>query len=209
MWTSIDYSSVRPRTVLLARDVLGHGIRHSHHPTEDRMDTGNDFLKSQIHNAVVQHHAFLKALEDHESQAEDPRFRDLCTRYIPTMRDHQRMLENYQAELGAPSAGVLKRALGATASAARDLADSVRESDFLRLVGDIVMSRQSEDTFKTFRESGRALGLPQLAEIGETGERDHDSYNRDANRLVQQLFVEQVRRGDNRVAASSTAEVSR
>jgi hypothetical protein len=161
--------------------------------TEDCMDRGNDFLKSQIHNAVTQHHLFLKSLEDHESQAEDPRFRDLCTRYIPTMREHQRMLEDYQSELGAPSAGVLKRALGATVSAARDLADAARESDFLRLVGDIVMSRQAEDTFKTFRDAGRALSMPRLADIGETGERDHDSYNRDANRLVQQLFVEYAR----------------
>jgi hypothetical protein len=173
------------------------------------MDKGSDFLKSQVHNAVVAHHAFVKALEDHESQAEDPRFRDLCTRYMAIMRDHQRMLENYQSELGAPNAGVLKRALGATASAARDLADSVRESDFLRLVGDIVMSRQCEDTFKTFREAGRTLGLPQLAAIGEAGERDHDSYNRDANRLVQQLFVEQVREGDHAVRATSTAELRR
>jgi len=173
------------------------------------MDTGNDFLKAQVHNAVAQHHAFLKALQDHESQAEDPRFRDLCTRFIPSMRDHQRMLEDYQNELGAPSGGVLKRALGATASAARDLADSVRESDFLRLVGDIVLSRQAEDTFKTFREAGRALGLQRLADIGETGERDHDSYNRDANRLVQQLFVEQVRQGGDDVRATSAAELTR
>ena len=171
------------------------------------MDRGNDFLKAQVHNAAAQHHAFVKGLEDHASQAEDPRFRDLCTRYLATMRDHQRMLEAYQDELGAPNAGVLKRALGATANAARDLADSIRESDFLRLVGDIVMSRQAEDTFRTFREAGGTLGLPRLAEIGETGERDHDSYNRDANRLVQQLFVEHVRQGDQGVSATSTTEV--
>lgn len=159
------------------------------------MDRGNDFLKSQVHNAAVQHHMFLKALEDHEAQAEDARYRDLCTRYIATMRDHQRMLEDYQSELGAPSPGVLKRAIGATIGAARDLADAARESDFLRLVGDIVMSRQAEDTFKTFRDAGRALGLTHLAQIGEEGERDHDSYNRDANRLVQQMFVERAREG--------------
>lgn len=173
------------------------------------MDKGGNFLKAQVHNAVAQHHAFLKGLEDHESQADDPRYRDLCTRFIPAMRDHQRMLEDYQHELGAPNAGVLKRALGATANAARDLADSVREDDFLRLVGDIVLSRQAEDTFKTFREAGRALGLQRLAEIGETGERDHDAYNRDANRLVQQIFVEQVREGDMNLRADSTAELGR
>ncbi len=157
------------------------------------MDRGNDFLKSQIHIAVAQHHVFLKALEDHEAQAEDSRFRDLCTRFIGPMREHQRMLEDYQSELGAPGAGVVKRAIGATIGAARDLADAVRESDFLRLVGDIVMSDQAEDTFKTFREAGRVLALPHLAELGEVCEKGHDSYNRDANRLVQQMFVEQAR----------------
>lgn len=157
------------------------------------MDRGNDFLKAQVHNAVVQHHAFLKTLEEHKSQADDPRFRDLCTRYLAGMRDHQRMLEDYQSELGAPSAGILKRAVGATVSTVRDLADATRQSDFLRLVGDIVMSRQAEDTFKTFREAGKALGFPRLTAIGEIGERDHDAYAHDANRLVQQMFVERAR----------------
>jgi hypothetical protein len=173
------------------------------------MDRGNDFLKSQVNNAVVQHHAFLKALEDHESQAEDPRFRDLCTRYIGTMRDHQRMLEDYQSELGAPGAGVLKRALGATLGAARDLADSARESDFLRLVGDIVMSRQSEDTFRTFRDAGRTLGLSRLASIGEIGERDHDFYVREANRLVQQMFIERARQDGTSARASDADHLRR
>lgn len=159
------------------------------------MDRGNDFLKSQIHAAVVQHHGFLRALEDHESQAEDARYRDLCTRYIATMRDHQRMLEDYQSELGAPSAGVLKRAVVATAGVARNLADAARESDYVRLASDVASSRQAEETFKIFRDAGRALGLPRLTEIGDTGERDHDSYNRDANRLVQQMFVERARQG--------------
>jgi len=76
---------------------------------------------------------------------------------------------------------------------ARDLADAARESDFLRLVGDIVTARQSEDTFKTFREAGRQLGIDRLAEIGEKCERDHDRYADDANRLVQQMFVEHAR----------------
>ncbi len=170
------------------------------------MDRGNDFLKSQIHNAVVQHHMFLKALEEHESQAEDARFRDLCTRYIASMRSHQRMLEDYQSELGAPGAGVLKRALGATIGAARDLADAARESDYLRLVGDIGRSRQSEDAFRTFRDGGRALGLQHLAELGEAAERGHDAYNRDANRLAQQMFVERARQpGDTGATVSDMA----
>lgn len=156
------------------------------------MDRGLDFLKSQINNSVMQHESFLKALEDHEQQAEDTRFRDLCSRHIPRVREHQRMLEDYQEALGA-EAGAGKKILGTMLGKARDLADSARESDFLRLVGDIVMSRQAEDTFKTFRDAGRALNNPQLAQIGELGERHHDEYNREANRLVQQMFIEHVR----------------
>ena len=156
------------------------------------MDRGMDFLKSQVNNAVMQHDTFVKNLVDHESQAEDPRFRDLCTKYIPVMQGHQRMLEDYQREIGAET-GVAKKAIGKALGAARDLADAARESDFLRLVGDIVTGRQSEDTFKTFREAGRQLGIQRLAEIGEKCERDHDRYSDDANRLVQQLFVEHAR----------------
>ena len=156
------------------------------------MDRGIDFLKSQVNNAVMQHQTFLKALEDHEGQAEDPRFRDLCTRHIPNMREHQRMLEEYQQTLGA-EAGVGKKAIGAALGVARDLADAARESDFLRLVGDIVMARQAEDTFKTFREAGKALNNEQLQRIGDIGERHHDEYVKEANRLAQQMFVEHVR----------------
>jgi hypothetical protein len=164
------------------------------------IDRGLDFLKSQVNNAVMQHRTFLTALEDHEAQAEDSRFRDLCSRHIPRVREHQRMLEEYQQTLGAET-GTGKNILGAMLGKARDLADAARESDFLRLVGDIVMSRQAEDTFKTFRDAGRALGNTQLAQIGEVGERHHDEYNREANRLVQQMFVEHVR-GEQPGAAS-------
>ena len=159
------------------------------------MDRGIDFLKSQINNAVMQHQTFVENLVDHEKQAEDARFRTLCARFIPKAQSHQRMLEDYQAELGA-EAGTAKKVLGKALGVARDLADSARESDFLRLVGDIVASRQSEDTFKTFREAGRALGLTRLQQIGDMGERDHDEFHREANRLVQQMFVEHVREGD-------------
>lgn len=156
------------------------------------MDRGTDFLKSQVNNAVMQHGAFLRSLEDHEAQASDPRFRDLCTKHIPHMREHQRMLEEYQQTLGA-GAGVAKKAVGAALAVARDLADAARESDFLRLVGDIVMARQAEDTFKTFREAGRTVKIERLAEIGEVGERHHDEYVKEANRLCQQIFIEHVR----------------
>ena len=167
------------------------------------MDRGIDFLKSQVNNAVMQHETFLDNLEQHEKQAEDERFRNLCSKYIPLMREHQRMLDDYAKQLGAET-GAGKKAIGKVLGAARDLADSVRESDFLRLVGDIVMARQSEDTFKTFRDAGRTLGNQQLAQIGEIGERHHDEYAKDANRLVQLMFVEHVRGVEPGAAAIDT-----
>ena len=159
------------------------------------MDRGIDFLKSQINNAVMQHKTFVESLRDHASQAEDERFASLCSNFLPKAAAHQQMLENYQRELGA-EAGMAKKALGAALGAARGLADRPRGDDFLRLVGDIVMSRQSEDTFKAFREAGRTLGIEQLAQLGETGEREHDDYAKQANRLAQQMFVEHVLGGD-------------
>lgn len=166
------------------------------------MDRGMDFLRSQINNAVMQHQTFLDSLVDHEREAKDPRFRDLCTRHIPMMREHQRMLEQYQNQLGAQT-GVGKKVFGKAMGIAKDLADVARESDFLRLVQDIVMARQAEDTFKTFREAGKELGNEQLRQIGDTGERHHDEYVKEANRLCAQMFVEHVRGLD---AASATAE---
>jgi plasmid maintenance system antidote protein VapI len=177
-----------PVRLTLAHDV--HPVASPKH--EDAMDRGIDFLKSQVNNAVMQHGTFVQNLVDHEKEAEDPRFRNLCSKHIPMMQQHQRMLEDYQRELGAET-GAAKKVLGKALGMARDLADSVRESDFLRLVGDIVTARQSEDTFKTFREAGRALGNQRLLQIGEAGERGHDEYVREANRLVQELFVEHAR----------------
>jgi hypothetical protein len=165
-----------------------------------------DFLKSQVSNAVMQHKTFLQNLQDHERQAEDARFRDLCSKHIPNMREHQRMLEEYQQQIGAET-GMAKNLLGKALGAARDLADAARESDFLRLVGDIVTARQSEDTFKTFREAGRMLGNAQLQQLGEVGERHHDEYVKEANRLAQLMFVEHVR-GVEPGAATSAADAS-
>ena len=156
------------------------------------MDRGIEFLKSQVNNAVMQHKTLLQNLEDHETQAEDQRYRDLCSRYIPKMREHQRMLEQYADSIGA-EAGAARNLLGKALGVARDLADSVRESDFLRLAGDIVTARQSQDTFATFREAGRQLGITQLATLGEHGEREHEEYVKEANRLIQSLFVEHAR----------------
>ncbi|HEY3133996.1 MAG TPA: hypothetical protein VGJ47_05145 [Gemmatimonadaceae bacterium] len=172
------------------------------------MDRGSDFLRSQVNNAVMQHGAFVHALEEHEGQADDSRFRDLCSRHIPHMRDHQRMLEEYQSQLGGDS-GVVKKVIGSATGMARDLADAARESDFLRLVGDIVMARQSEDTFKTFREAGKMMDNRTLQEIGEIGERHHDSYVKEANRLVQHMFVEHVQGIDGRTRPRVEARLDR
>jgi hypothetical protein len=174
------------------------------------MQRGGDFLRSQVSNAVALHRTFLQSLEDHESQAKDQRFRDLCMRFIPKAIEHQRLLEEYQRTL-APTGGetlakrgedLAKKAAGVALGVARDFADVVREDDFLKLVGDIVMARQAEDTFKTFREAGRTLSLQQLARIGEVGERHHDEYVKEANRLAQQLFVERVQGAEAAIRAA-------
>lgn len=170
------------------------------------MDRGYAFLKSQVSNAVAQHGILLRAVEDHENQAEDPRFRDLCSHHIPYLRENQRMLEEYQSQLGA-DAGAGKKILGAALGVARDLADAARESDFLRLVGDIAIARQSEDTFKTFREAGRMMGNRTLQEIGDVGERHQDAYVKEANRLVQHLFVEHAQGIDGAARRSTSADL--
>jgi len=178
------------------------------------MESGIDFLRSQVNNAVMQHEAFLRSVVDHEATAQDQRFRDLCSRHIPRMREHQRMLEEFQRTITIDIArgeanpldnigGTLKRVAGTALGMAKELADAPRQSDFLRLVGDVVMARQAEDTFKTFREGGRQLGIQELADIGELGERHHDDYVKEANRLVQQMFVEHAR-GAEHVIVSVT-----
>src|SRR5207237_6447355 len=119
------------------------------------MESGIDFLRSQVNNAVMQHEAFLRSIVDHEATAEDQRYRDLCGRHIPRMREHQRMLEEFQRTIGSGSSraegsplenigGTLKRVAGTALGMAKDLADAPRQSDYLRLVGDVVMARQAE-----------------------------------------------------------------
>jgi hypothetical protein len=193
-------------------------LHHSSAPSTERetsMDTGIDFLRSQVNNAVMQHDTLLRSLVDHESQAQDQRFRDLCSRHIPRMREHQRMLEEFQRALGTDNrdnnpleniGGTIKRVAGSALGMAKDLADAPRQSDYLRLVSDIVMARQAEDTFKTFREGGRQLGIQQLAQIGETGERHHDEYVKEANRLVQQMFVEHARGAEQLITATTNRQ---
>jgi hypothetical protein len=170
------------------------------------MERGSRFLRSEVTRALAQHRSFLNALETHADQAEDDRFRDLCARHVPQMREHQRMLEEYHSQLGA-DLGTPSNILGALLGAARDLADSARESDFARLVADVSMARQAEDTFKTFREGGKMMGYHTLHEIGEIGEHNHDAYIKDANRLVQHMFVESVQGVDRTARPSATPDL--
>jgi hypothetical protein len=155
------------------------------------MFSGTAFLKSQIDNTVAQHKALLSALEDHEERADDNRLSDLCARHVPHMRGHHRMLEEYQAQLGDDT-HIADATVGTSAVVVTRLADAARESDYLRLVGDILLARQTEDAFKIFREAGKMMGNRTLQEIGDIGERHHDAYIKEASRLVQRMFVEQV-----------------
>lgn len=156
------------------------------------MHEGRDFLRAQVSNCIMQHKTLLESLEDHEKQAEDPQFRALCTRYLPRVREHQTMLEAYRATLGEPSGQGLKGALGFVLGKAKDAADALRQDDFLRLVEDIVMIRQAQDTFATFAAAGERINEPRLAELGRQGAQEHDAMQRDFNALVAEHFVRQA-----------------
>ena len=166
------------------------------------MQRGRDFLKAQINNAVMQHKTLLENIEDHARQAEDGRYRALCEKHIPHMREHQKMLESYASSIGAEGPGGLKKTVGTALGKARDAVDALRETDFLRLVGDIVTIRQSQDTFATFAAAGDRLGDTRLAELGRICERAHDEMQREFNELVRSVFVEHVQN----TGASATAE---
>jgi hypothetical protein len=148
------------------------------------VQTGIDFLKDQMDNAIAQHAALVQSMTDHESDGDDQRYRDLCMRYASRMRDHQRMLEEFRTTLGSAATstsaadliGAAKRVAGTAFAAARSLADAP-ESDYARLVGDLALARNLEVTFKTF---------------GEISERHHDEYSAEAKRLLQQMFVERA-----------------
>ena len=174
------------------------------------METGSDFLQRQVDDAVMLHRAFVEALRDHGYDADDPRFSELCARYMPIMEEHQRQLEEFQKAIGSET-GIRKKVIGRVVGAARELADVAREDDYRRLVGDIAMSSMAEDIFRTFREAGRVLHDRKLAELGSLGERRHDDFNRDANRLAQAMFVEHVRAGEvrDRSRARADARTSR
>lgn len=166
------------------------------------MEKGRDFLKAQVNNAVMQHKTLIENIEAHAKQADDARYRALCERYIPRLQEHQQMLESYATSIGAEGPGGMKKAIGTALGAARDAVDAMRETDFLRLVGDIVTIRQSQDTFATFASAGERLGDTRLAELGRMGERAHDTMQREYNELAAQMFVDHVQN----TGASATME---
>lgn len=157
------------------------------------MDTGREFLTSQLNNSIVQHQSLAENLKDHAEQADDPRYRQLCQQYLPAVERHQHMLEEYGRTVGAEGRGGIKGAIGSAIGKARDLVDSARETDFLRVVGDVVMIRQAQDTFATFARAGERLGESRLAELGRMGEQEHDAMQRAFNEYCAELFVDHVK----------------
>jgi hypothetical protein len=156
------------------------------------MDTGRDFLRAQLNNAIAQHHALLGSLRDHAGQADDPMYRQLCEKHIPALEHHQAMLEAYGTSVGSDGGSGLKNVLGSALGKARDAVDAMRGTDFLRIVGDIVMIRQAQDTFGVFAAAGVRLGDARLAELGTMGEKEHDTMQRDFNAFCVESFVQHV-----------------
>lgn len=156
------------------------------------MDTGREFLQSQLNNAVAQHKNLVESLRDHAEQADDPRYRQLCQQYLAHTERHQGMLEQYGKTLDADGGSGLKNAIGGILGKARDAVDAMRETDWLRVVGDIVMIRQAQDTFATFARAGERLGETRLAELGRMGEQEHDEMQRVFNQYAAELFVDHV-----------------
>jgi hypothetical protein len=148
------------------------------------MQSGIEFLRIQVEEATAIHSSLLESMVYHESEANDPRYRDLCDRHLPRMREHQLMLDELRTTLGA---GTAFRGIRVPHS----LADA-RVSDYERLAFDLDLARRLEVTFKTFRDGGRQLHIDRLARLGETAERHHDEYSADAKRLLLQMFIERA-----------------
>ncbi|HET9425987.1 MAG TPA: hypothetical protein VFO55_11485, partial [Gemmatimonadaceae bacterium] len=154
------------------------------------MQSGIDFLRAQVDDAVAIHSSLLQSMDSHEAEANDPRYRDLCERHLPRMREHQFALEELRTVLGQPAAGsppaeiagAIRKAAGSAIGIARSLADTA-VSDYERLASDLDLARRLEVTFKTFRDAGRQLRIDRLAKLGEMAERHHDDYSAEAKRL--------------------------
>ena len=163
------------------------------------MLAGIDFIRAQIDDAAATHASLLESMIFHESEANDPRYRDLCDRHLPRMREHQLMLEELRTLMGtakganppAELIGAIRKAAGTALGVARTLADAPT-SDYQRLSYDLDLARRLEVTFKTFRDAGRVLRIDRLAKFGETAERHHDDYSADAKRLLLQMFLERA-----------------
>ena len=111
------------------------------------------------------------------------------------------MLEEYQSQL-AVSRGVRREIVGAAHVVSRATSQTPRvKSDFLRLVGDIVMARQSEDTFKTSvrREDDGLTGRCRRSATSVSGT---GCLRKEANRLAA-AHVRRDAQGIDRVAAQS------
>ena len=156
------------------------------------MDTARDLLRAQLNNCIAQHQSLVENLRDHAEQADDPRYRQLCQQYLTHLERHQGMIEEFGRTVGAEGGGGIKGALGAVLGKARDAVDAMRETDFLRVVGDIVTIRQAQDTFATFARAGERLGEQRLAELGRMGEQEHDQMQRQFNAYCAELFVDHV-----------------
>jgi hypothetical protein len=157
------------------------------------METGRDFLRAQINNTIALHQSVIGDLESHVKQADEPAYRQLCTKWLPKMQEHQRILEQYGASIGADGKGGIKHALGAVLGKARDTVDAMRETDFLRIVGDTVMVRQLQDTFATFAEAGDQLGDGGLSKLGKSCTKELDTMQKEFNQLTQEMFVDHVK----------------
>src|SRR6185503_2349226 len=148
------------------------------------MQPGIDFVRAQVAEAAAMHSSLLQSMIYHESEANDARYRDLCDRHLPRMREHQLMLDELKSSLGVatriPPIGI-----------ARSLADAPI-SDYKRLEADLDLARRLEVTFKTFRDAGRTLRIDRLARLGELAERHHDDYSADAKRLLLQMLIERA-----------------
>jgi hypothetical protein len=148
------------------------------------MQSGIEFLRAQVDEAAAIHASLVESMTYHESEADDPRYRDLCARNLPRMREHQVMLAELRSTLGASGS---PNAI----HVGHSLADA-RISDYERLATDLDLARRLEVTFKTFRDAGRTLHLDHLARVGEMAERHHDEYSADAKRLLLQMFIERT-----------------
>src|SRR3954471_16701299 len=115
------------------------------------MPSGIDFIRAQVEEAAATHASLLESMVYHESEADDSRYRDLCDRHLPRMREHQLKLEELRTSLGTDRTVRAIRIAGSLADA--------RISDYQRLEADLDLARRLEVTFKTFRDAGRSLRI--------------------------------------------------